>query len=271
MNSNFFKKTGEKLYQNRSLLLSCGAVVGLYASVIFTAKGQKKADEIIAERNDACNNPFDPDVMLPSKREIFDLTWECYLPAALCTIATTGCIIGSCYLDRKQIAALTGSVALLTANRNKIEEAIKEKYGEEGLNEIKQKLVAGKFKEGEKQVEIVRTVAEETGKGDLLCFEGYSGRWFRSSEEAVVAAEKEFSRRFKEGDYICLNDFYELLGIEVTHFGHTFGYVPDEWYYDHEDGIEFANSLIPAEKTDRGEDVLYIDIFTYPMEGWYEL
>lgn len=267
MSSNFIKKTGEKIYQNRSLLLAVGSVAGLYASVIFAAKGQKKADEIIAERNDACNNPFDTTVMLPSKREIFDLTWPCYVPTVFLTLATTGCIIGSYYLDRRQIAALTGTVAILTANRGKIEEAVKEKYGEEGLNAIKQKLISG----SEKEVEIIQTVAEETGKGDLLCFEGYSGRWFRSSEEAVIDAEKEFSKRFKEGNYICLNDFYELLGIEITHFGHTFGYVPDEWYYDHEGGIEFANTIIPADKTDRGEAVLYIDLFTYPMEGWYEL
>ena len=266
MKGAILKKAGAKLYKNRSLLLACGSLVGLYASVVFTARAQKKADEILYERNEACNSPNDEEIMVPGKKEVFDLTWQCYIPPAISVAATTGCIIAGLYLDRKEIAALTGSVALLTANRNKIEEAIKEKYGEEGLEAIKSKLACS----GDNQVEVLKVVAEETGKGDLLCYEGYSGRWFRSNEKAVEEAEKEFSRRFKDGEYLCLNDFYDILGIEESHFGFQYGWIPGEDYYDTEDGIEFTNSLIPASKTDRGEDILYIDLFTYPLDGWYE-
>ena len=122
-----------------------------------------------------------------------------------------------------------------------------------------------------KDSEIVHQIAEETGKGDLLCYEGYSGRWFRSNKKAVEEAEREFSNWFKEGEYLCLNDFYDLLGIETTIFGNQFGYAASEDYYDFEDGIEFVNTILPENKTDCGEALMIIDLFTYPMECWMEV
>lgn len=123
---------------------------------------------------------------------------------------------------------------------------------------------------------------EETGKGDLLCYEAYGGRLFRCSEEAVREAVEKFIDDYATG---CLrsaedpahlyvevynwNDLYYLIGILPTHFGDAQGYSTDP---DHAiDGIRmriemaYPSNHYIAEKF--GEPVLIIepeDEFSYP-------
>lgn len=191
--------------------------------------------------------------------------WTNYIPVAAVGTVTIAGIVVNHRINVKQIAALGATAAYLAANRDAIEESVKERFGEDALNDIR-----ADARKKTADVDRRSLVAETTGNGDLLCFEGYSGRWFRSDEESVRKAIRTLDERFRDGEYLCLNDFYELLGIEPTHFGHQFGWAANEDYYDYKrDGIAikatFMNDL------SRNEPVLAIEIFTYPMECWMEV
>ena len=110
---------------------------------------------------------------------------------------------------------------------------------------------------------------EDTGFGDLLCLEGYSGRYFYSSKHAVDAAMQRFSASFKNGNYLCLNDLYNELRITPSHFGHQYGWAPSDGWYDYENGIDFECNFIYDRIFDR--PIYIIDIYTYPMECWQEV
>lgn len=94
---------------------------------------------------------------------------------------------------------------------------------------------------------------------------------FYSSLEKVKEAEKTLNNRLHDGEYVCLNDFYTLLGISETHFGNTFGWPANDDYYDIsiEEPITFENTIV--EDSLSGEPVLIIDVYTYPMECWMEV
>ena len=254
--NNRIKILRAKAYNNRSIILTGGAIIGLGATAILTAKGQMKADEIIAEKRPS------------GKKELIKSTYKCYIPAMVSGVLTLVCIVTSQYISRKEIAGLAASLGVLAANRDNLEKAIKEKYGEDALVELREKILPYKKPEVKAGKVDDRFPAELPGKGDLLCYEGYSGRWFRSCEEAVKEAEEEYNLRFKDGDYLSFNDLYELLGIKSSSFGNKFGYPHPFEYYNPEDGIEFENSIFYDEEI--GENVLYIDIFTYPFEDWME-
>ena len=155
-----------------------------------------------------------------------------YAPAIASGVLTSACILGSHHLSSKQIAALTASCGYLAANRDKLEKKIKEKFGEDRLREIKTDVSVDTVREG-KSKEVITTdtkktlprksSVEWTGNGPLKCFEGYSGRYFYSTLEKVKEAEQKLNNRLHDGEYVCLNDFYELLGMAKTHFGNTFG------------------------------------------------
>lgn len=250
-------------------IMAAGAVVGLGATIFFVARGQMKADDILAEAKRVYDSDRDTDVeVILGKRELFDLTWTCYIPAAISASATLFFIIGGSYISMKQIATLTSSLAFMSASRGKLEEAIKEKYGEDALKELKEKMHIGR---PEKQVVVVKTVAEETGMGDLLCFEGYSGRWFRSSEEAVKEAIRWLQEKVVRDECAAFNDFYDLLKIEQTHFGYEYGWINTAYDSNVEqDGDPIRMELCKVFVEEKGEEVLFIDIYTYPIESWYE-
>lgn len=192
-------------------------------------------------------------------------SWKNYIPVGAVGIATVAGIVVNHRINVKQIAALSATAAYLAANRDAIEESIKERFGEEALNDVR---ADARKKMSDK--DSGKFVAEETGKGDLLCLEGYSGRWFRSSEHDVRKAMADLNEMFHNGEYVCLNDFYDLLGIETTHFGHQFGWAANDDYYDYKhDGIAMEANLM--DDFGKNEPVLAIDIYTYPMECWLEV
>lgn len=191
---------------------------------------------------------------------------KAYLPAIISGTVTTGSIIGSHRMSSKEIAALTATATYAITNRNKLEEELGKYVDTKEAKQIKTevaKLASGNEKSAGPSF-------ETTGKGSLKVLEGYSGRWFYSSIEAVTEAEKKLNNRLKSGDYVCMNDFYSWLGIATTHFGDQWGWAPNEDYYDYtiDDPIEFENTLVDDEN---GEPLLIIDIFTYPMECWRDV
>ena len=136
-----------------------------------------------------------------------------YAPAVISGVGTSVCILGSHRANRKEIAALTASCTYLAANRDKIEKKIKEHFGQEKLQEVKQEVgieMSRERKTTQTKKLIPRTSSIEwTGNGPLKCFEGYSGRYFYSTLEKVKEAEKKLNNRLHDGEYVCLNDFYE--------------------------------------------------------------
>lgn len=118
-----------------------------------------------------------------------------------------------------------------------------------------------------------RPTIEITGNGNLLCYEGFFGRWFRSSENCVREAVDKFMQLYAEGNYINYNDLYSLLNIAVTHAGNEYGYSPSE---DYRCDMEFDIVRIPEDENFEGmkEEVLVLEPagrYSYPIDCYMEV
>lgn len=123
-----------------------------------------------------------------------------------------------------------------------------------------------------------RQTIELTGNGNLLCYEGFFGRWFRSSEVCVREAVAKYidlynGDEFREGEYVNFNDLYALLGIASTHIGAEYGYATNP---DYKVTMEFDIVRIPEDENFEGmnEEVLVIEPagnWSYPMECYMEV
>ena len=81
---------------------------------------------------------------------------------------------------------------------------------------------------------------EETGKGDLLCYETWGGRLFRDGEESVRKGVDEFVSDYQAAceraaadptgmsvEVMNFNDLYNKFGILPTALGDAWGYNSD--------------------------------------------
>ena len=243
-----------------SLILSLIGVGGVAATSFLSVKCSKKADTKETKKDKVI----------------------AYAPAIISGVVTSGCILGSHHISAKEIAALTASCTYLAANRDKIERKVQEKFGREGLLDIKKEVAKEEttntkalattetrkpkdhFKEGQ--------TIESTGHGNTLFVDLYLGRKFRSSLQHVEWAERQMNNEFHDGKYVSMNDFYGYLGIDKTYAGEEFGWPANDDYYDYhlDEPIHFEN--IKGEDDD-GELMYVIDIGygSYPMAGWNEV
>ena len=146
-----------------------------------------------------------------NKKDRFKQTWKYYIPPVLSGLLTVAGIWGSRKMSAGQLSSMVAATGYLVASRNKIAKKIED--------------ANSRFANLERPVSV-----EETGKGDILCLEAFSGRWFRSSEEAVNDAIRDldtvYHHDFEQHGfaYAGLNDLYSLLGIQTTYFGEQVGW-----------------------------------------------
>lgn len=182
-----------------------------------------------------------------------------YAPAIASGVVTSACILGSHHLSGKEIAALSIGCACATQKSQKLEQYIRDKYGDKELK-------IARTDSGKDIVPWEGPSIEWTGKGNTLCMEGFSGRLFYSSKKAVEEAQEKFNERRKNEEYLSLNDLYELYGIAKTHFGYMYGWPAGGEYGN--DPVRFVNK---DDVDEHGEKIILIDIFDYPMECWMEV
>jgi len=226
--------------------LTIAAMVGAVASPVIAVRGDRKA------------------------RDGQTSTLKAYLPAAISTAVTVSCVAGSYYISKKQLAAVTAAgasmAAVLKEKYNELYSYMEEKHPEE-LDEFRKEQLEAEM-ENSPAPEYLETI-EGVNPNDetVLCFDGYSGRWFYSTVDNVLWAEKVFNEYYRRDKYISLNDFYDLLHIEQTHFGAQYGWTSSQGYCP--DEIRFENSWIDL-KGD-GKKVYCIEILDYPFESWFEI
>lgn len=273
-----------------------GVIVTGYFAIKRGEKVMKKVEETKAELEAEENK--DKSKLEVSARYISRVA-PVIAPVAVAGGITEACIIGAQILSLKEIAALTGTISYLVANRKALEEAICElPGGKEALEKAKAKVAKmtaeKKIEEAEKKPKTPwkHQNIEETGLGNELCLEEWSGRLFRCSPEKVQKAWDDFNDMRDEGmdlpftdngDMnlpVCssYNDIYTSINLEPTLLWHMYGYPSTDDYYPSR-RIPMTIKKIKLEDMDElrkakyGEDlyvISYPDEYS-PMLAWQEL
>lgn len=91
-----------------------------------------------------------------------------------------------------------------------------------------------------------------TAKGDTLCFDAVSGRYFKSDIDKLKKAENELNRQMRDEMYISLNDFYYEVGLEPIKLGDDLGWNIDNGYIDLRFSSQLATDGTPCLVIDYG-------------------
>ena len=248
--SKFFKNTQMAISKHSPEILTGIGIAGMITTTVLAVSATPKALKLIEAKKKEENK---------DKLTVVDTvkaTWKCYIPATVTGVSSVACIIGASKVHLKRNAALATAYKLsetaLTEYREKVIETLGEK---------KEKLVREKIdKDHLEQNPVSKNQVIITDKGNTLCFDYHSGRYFKSDIDRIKKAVNELNRRMVLDMYVSLNDFYDELNLEHTIMGDELGWTFDDGLVD----VDFSSQL-----ADDGTPCVVMSYRVAPHRGYY--
>ncbi len=195
-------QTGRFVKSNAPEILTAVGVSGVVSTAYLTHQAALKARDTLKTA------PKDL-----SRKEKLKLVWKHYIPPAISGVATISCIVGSSKASAKRtaaaVAAYTAADRALTEYKEQIVKQIGPGKEQKARDAIAQEKVAAAPLPSNGNVVVL-------GGGHILCFEEHTGRYFRSSMQALLTAQNEINFLINNSGQASLAEFYDQLGLERT-------------------------------------------------------
>ena len=255
------KTAQDTLEKHSPEILTGVGIAGMVTTTILAVKATPKALRLI--ESERVNRKFDrdngiPEVFAPEEISVKDtikLCWKCYIPAAITCFASIACLIGASSVNLRRNAALATAYKLSETALSEYKDAVVDTIGEK-----KEKMVKDKI--SEKQVKnnpVSNNEVIVTEKGNTLCYDHHSGRYFNSDIEKIKKSVNEINRIMLRDSYVSLNEFYDELGLDHTKIG-------DELGWNINDG--FLELYFSSQITEDGTPCLVINYENAPRYGY---
>ncbi|MBO5906193.1 MAG: hypothetical protein J6Q84_07235 [Kiritimatiellae bacterium] len=221
-------EAGKFLHKNASTILTCVGGIGVVATAVLAAKATPKAICLVVEAE------VDKGEKL-TKLETVVAASPAYIPTVITGVSTVACIVGANILNKHRQASLMSAYALLDVSFKKYREKVKELYGDDADDRVRKEIMKDEYDDFENSVT----------KENLIFFDNHSLRFFESTIEDLLNVERQFNADFETRGYICLNDFYDMVGLARTEYGAEVGWSIDSMreFYNHA-SIEFRHEKV---------------------------
>jgi hypothetical protein len=205
-----FLINGLKLLKSNSPeILTALGVAGVVTTSYLAGKASFEASEIIRKEEDegraiaGTKNRF---------KEYGKLVWKCYIPPTISGVVTIGCVVGASKASSRRTAAAVTAYSLTQRAFDEYREKVVEQLGKGKDRKVRDELA-------QDHVTSNPPVSREviiTGKGNFLCREDFTGRYFRSDMETLRRAENQINYMIVHDLFVCLEEFYDLIGLPGT-------------------------------------------------------
>lgn len=226
-------------------------IAGMITTTVMAVRATPKALILIEERKEEIG---------AEKLEAMDMVktaWACYIPAAITGTLSVACLIGASSVNARRNAALATAYTLSESALKDYQGKVIEMFGEKN-EAVKDAIAKDKV---EKNPVVTREVII-TEKGNTLCYDAISGRYFKSDIEKIKKAECELNRQMLDDMYVSLNDFYYEIGLDSVKLGDELGWNVDSGYID----LSFSSQLASD-----GTPCLVIDYSVAPRYDYRNL
>lgn len=227
-------------------------IAGMITTTVMAVRATPKALILIEERKEEIG---------AEKLEAMDMVktaWACYIPAAITGTLSVACLIGASSVNARRNAALATAYTLSESALKDYQGKVIEMFGDKKNEAVKDAVAKDKV---EKNPVITREVII-TEKGNTLCYDAISGRYFKSDIEKIKKAECELNRQILDDMYVSLNDFYYEIGLDSVKLGDELGWNVDSGYID----LSFSSQLASD-----GTPCLVIDYSVAPRYDYRNL
>ena len=216
--SKMIKSAQAVLSKHSPEILTGIGVAGLLTTTVLAVRATPKALTLIEEEKKKKH----VDKLTPV--ETVKATWKPYIPAAVTGVMATACIIGASSVNAKRNAALATAYTLSETALKEYREKVVETIGEKKEQVIRDNVA----KERIEKNPVSNNEVIITEKGNTLCYDSISGRYFRSDIDKIRRAASDLDYRLRSEMYVSLNDFYYELGLQTIKMGEELGWNVDQ-------------------------------------------
>lgn len=206
---------------NSPAILTALGVTGTLTVAYLTGKASFKAAEILAQEKARREVDGDPEM---DNWDKVDLVWREFIPAAGLAAMTVSAIIGANHISTKRVAAFASAYSMAEKGFEQYKDKVLEKVGPKKEGEIRDEVAKQQLKDHP----LHKSPIVVTGKGDHLCFDAHSGRFFQGDIEKVRSAVNDINFQVLNQDTASLSDYWSLIGLEPTDGSDDIGWNTDK-------------------------------------------
>ena len=246
--SKFIRGAKISISKHSPEILTGIGIAGMITTTFLAVRATPKALELIEEKKDELNNKkieerLDKNGDLRDYKEItklkfpdlFKATWKCYVPAAVTSVASIACLVGASSVHIKRNAVLATAYQLSETALTEYKEKVIETIGEKKEEVIRDKVNKDRIEKNP----VSKNNVIITDKGNTLCYDHMSGRYFKSDIDKINKAVNVINNRILHDFYASLNDLYSELGLYTVSLGDKLGWNSDMGLIE----VEFSSQL----------------------------
>lgn len=238
--------SAQKIIKKRAPEILTGVgIAGMVTTVVLSVKATPKALMLIEERK------LDLDMEELPPTEIVKTAWKCYVPPFVTGVMSCACIIGASSVSMRRNAALATAYTLSETALSEYRDKVVETLGEKKDADVRDAIAKDKLDKNP----ITGNEVVVTERGETLCYEPLSGRYFQSDIDKIKRALNEVNNMLLNDSYVALNDFYTEIGLGTTKIGDDLGWQIGGGLID----IHFSTHLAA-----NGEPCLVVDFIKPP-------
>lgn len=226
--STVIKRIVRPIVKHAPTILAVSAGAGVVTTAVLAVRATPHAQEAMQNVMDSYEDGEVP------KKELLKAALPYYIPTILSGTLTIGCIAGSRHLSAKENAVLASLYSTSNIALNEYQKKVIEKIGEVKEKEVRDEIAADHVAQNPvKSSEVIIT-----GKGQSLCRDEVSGRYFLSDYDALQRVENRITRQTLTEMWTSFNDFYYEIGLPPIALGDNIG-----WDVDHLPEFMFSSTV----------------------------
>ncbi len=223
MLNKLIQKTLNFTKEHSPEILVTTGVVGMVTSTVLAVKATPKALDLMEDKKSELG------VTYLTGREIVESTWKEYVPAVGVGVVSAACIIAGTTQNSRRNTALATVYKLSESTLKEYQKKTEEVVGKEKADEIEREVAKARIKERPTFIQNDNSdYIYTTGHGDTLMYDSLSGRYFRSSMNAVDRAVNEINKSLLSDYVMTVNDFYIEIEIPTIGAGSLIGWKSDK-------------------------------------------
>lgn len=250
--NRFGRSMSRSLRKHSPEILTGLGLAGMAITVVLAVKATPEAEKEIEK----VKKEEEKETL--TKAETVKAVWKYYVPAAASGIVSATCIIGANSIHMKRNAVFATAYGITQTAFTEYKDKVIETVGEKKEQTIRDEVDKERIKKNPPQKEDVII----TDRGDTLCYDPATERYFKSSADTIRKAEQYINRRLRDELYVSLGDFYDELGLKSGKVYEDIGWNVDYGWVD----IRFSSQLTPD-----GTPCLVINYDIEPRSGYETL